>query len=209
VFFIYANAPGVSGNDVSHSNVVVDEVKLGAAPTEYSQHGAVLRVKLSAPQTSQFTLKMKWRGVVPRSPEGSGGLMDAMGGMDLSSIFGGAAQPKKEPDYGVYSYGNGVLSLGSFWYPSLAVRQNGKWMDEAPGGVGDVGFAEASDFTVVIAVKGTHLLPELIDQSIVVTTGQDSGGWVTPNSNSMSFESQKSRDFSVLVSDQFITKKRK
>src|SRR5690606_10710379 len=113
-------------------------------------NGAVLRVKFPQPQSTPVALDMKWRGVVPRAPAGSGGLMDAMGGMDLSSIFGGGAQQKKEPDYGVYSYGNGVLSLGSFWYPSLAVRQNGKWMDEAPSGVGDVGFSETSFFTVYV-----------------------------------------------------------
>ncbi len=205
VFFIYANAPGVSGNDAAHSNVVVDEVKLGGTKAEYSQLGAVLRVKLPAPQTGNFTLKMKWRGVVPRSPEGSGGLMDAMGGMDLSSIFGGGAtnQPKKEPDYGVYSYGNGVLSLGSFWYPSLAVRQNGKWMDEAPGGVGDVGFSEASDFSVhAQSAKGVAFVATGTDATALMDARQ------TPNIEQHLFTANSTRDFSILASEQFVTKQK-
>src|SRR5690606_13066694 len=45
VFFIYANAPGISGNDGERTNIVVDEVKLNGAPLEYSLSGAVLRVK--------------------------------------------------------------------------------------------------------------------------------------------------------------------
>src|SRR5687768_13765799 len=43
VFFIYANAPGVSGNDEAHTNIVVDEVTLNGAGLEYSLDGAVLR----------------------------------------------------------------------------------------------------------------------------------------------------------------------
>jgi hypothetical protein len=202
VFFIYANAPGVAGNDASHSNVVVDEVKLGDALLEYSQRGAVVRVKLPAPQTSQFTLNLKWRGVVPRAPAGSGGLMDAMGGMDLSSIFGGGAQTKKDVDYGVYSYGNGVLSLGSFWYPSLAVRQNGKWMDEAPGGVGDVGFAEASDFHVSVAGVEKEM--------IVFPTRSGFDGVFEKNApGEHRFFAAGLRDFPLLVSDQFVHRQRK
>ncbi len=199
VFFIYANAPGVSGNDASHSNIVVDEVKLGDALLEYSQLGAVLRVKLPAPQTERFHLEMKWRGVVPRSPAGSGGLMDAMGGMDLGAIFGGGAQPKKEPDYGVYSYGNGVLSLGSFWYPSLAVRQTGKWMDEAPGGVGDVGFSDASDFHV--SVSGA-------EKEMIVFPGRSGfdGSFEKGEPGRHNFYGAGLRDFPLLISDQFVRK---
>ena len=236
VFFIYANAPGVSGNDADHTNIVVDEVTLNGAKLEYSLNGAVLRVKLPQAQSTPFTLDFKWRGVVPRAPAGSGGIMEAMGGMDLSSIFGGAAttEKKKDPDYGVYSYGNGVLSLGSFWYPSLAVRQNGKWMDEAPSGVGDVGFSEASDFDVAISP------PPNTDSITTATTGNlvlmssertESVGPFTSDQyrkstkspiNQLSgtgkpsyrhtpdiYQANEVRDFTILVSDQFVIKAKK
>ena len=103
--------------------------------------------------------------------------MEAMGGMDLGAIFGGAAttEKKQDPDYGVYSYGNGVLSLGSFWYPSLAVRQNGQWMDEAPSGVGDVGFSEASDFSLGLSFVADAKRPADVSYGmygvIVATSG--------------------------------------
>ena len=56
VFFIYANAPGVSGNDADHTNIVVDEVTLNKAKLEYSLQGAVLRVKLPQPQSTPCLL---------------------------------------------------------------------------------------------------------------------------------------------------------
>lgn len=201
VFFIYANAPGVSGNDESHHNVVVDEVLFAGQKTEYSQSGAVLRVKLPQAQTRGFDLKIKWRGVVPRAPAGSGGLLDAMGGMDLGGLLSGAATPKKDPDYGVYSYGSGVLSLGSFWYPSLAVRQNGKWIDEAPSGVGDVGFSEASDFDVLVK-RGNAKSGSAFPWSVVAT----GDGYYDNSSTSYQFLESKTRDFSILASDQFVEK---
>lgn len=193
VLFIYANAPGISGNDGQHKNIVVDEVKLNGAAVPFSLDGAVLRVELPQPQSSAFTLDFKSRGVVPRAPAGSGGLLDAMGGMDLGSLLGGgAAQTKKEPDYGVYSYGNGVLSLGSFWYPSLAVRQGGKWIDEAPGGVGDVGFSEVSDFSVQ--------LPHSQALNIVAP------GEGKVSANSLTFSAPGVRDFAILASPDFVSK---
>jgi hypothetical protein len=210
VFFIYANAPGVSGNDGGHHNVAVDEVTLGAQKLEYSLDSAVLRVKLPTAQSTPFTLSIKWRGVVPRAPAGSGGLMDAMGGMDVGALLGGnlggTTQPKKDPDYGVYSYGNGVLSLGSFWYPSLAVRQNGKWMDEAPSGVGDVGFSEASDFRVFIKPSE--------GQAFIVSTGKHDFAANEPVADNAVenpyghgwFFANNVRDFAVLVSNQFTVK---
>ena len=193
VFFIYANAPGVTGNDGAHKNIAIDEVTLNGAPLDYSLDGAVLRVKFPQPQSAPVVLDMKWRGVVPRARAGSGGLIEAMGGMDLGSLFGGAAgQTKKEPDYGVYSQGNGVLSLGSFWYPSLAVRQNGKWIDEAPGGVGDVGFSEVGDFSV----RFTPSFP-----LVVATTGE-----AEARGDGTAFSATGVRDFALLASADFISK---
>ncbi len=99
---------------------------------------------------------------------GEDGALGALGALDpemlnelgLGDLDLGAAgkTPKAAPkkaentDYGLYTYGNGVLSLGSFWYPQLAVRQNGKWIDDAPEGLGDVAFAVMSDYDVTFNV---------------------------------------------------------
>jgi hypothetical protein len=207
VFFIFANAGGVGGDDERRKNIVVDRVSLNGQAVPFSLNNAVLRVKLPQATSSRFTLKVDYHGVVPRSAPGSGGLGDMMGalGTDISGllgggILGGATTPQtpakpKNTDYGLYTYGNGILSLGSFWYPSLAVRQNRKWVDEAPQGLGDVAYAEMSDFDVRFNVPASV--------TIAATSIQP------PSSATQAarvFSARNVRDFAVLMSEDFIVK---
>ncbi len=199
VFFLFANAGGVGGSDGSKKNIAVDEVTLNGRKVPWKLDGSVLRVQLPQTQSSDFTLRLNWHGVVPRSPAGSGGIMEMLGGGgDLSSMFGGSgaadSQKPKNVDYGLYTYGNGILSLGSFWYPSLAVRQNGKWIDEAPEGLGDVAYAEMSDYRVAIAVSANNVM--------IAAPGSRSAG--TQSQNGETFEANNVRDFAVLMSDQYV-----
>jgi hypothetical protein len=98
-------------------------------------------------------------------------------------MLGGAATPQtpakpKNTDYGLYTYGSGILSLGSFWYPSLAVRQNRKWVDEAPQGLGDVAYSEMSDFDVRfnvppgVTIAATSTQPVSATQTAVFSSPQ-------------------------------------
>ena len=208
VFFLYAN----SMSDTDRPFIVVDEVSLGAAKIPFKLDGAVLRVPLPQAQNVPFELKINYRGVVPRAPEGSGGLMDATGslgglGGDIGGMLGGITgetekpkQPekKKTVDYGLYSYGQGVLGLGSFWYPSLAVRKDGKWMDDAPDGPGDVGYSDASDFEVMLE------LPSELKLNIV-TPGRDIVG-VSLLPGFHYLQADNVRDFAVLISKDFVVK---
>lgn len=204
VCFLYANSSGVGGEDSRRKNIVVDKVALSDSagaygpPTSFVLNGPVLRIKLPQPQSEPFTLRFDWHGVVPKAPPGGGGIMDMMGG-DLSSLLGGlggeqGAPKPKNVDYGLYTYGNGVLSLGSFWYPSLAVRKDGKWDDEAPEGLGDVGYSELSDFQVALKVPDTVK---------VAATGESAevGG---NRAGTRSLVARGVRDFSVLMSEDFV-----
>jgi hypothetical protein len=204
VFFVFANAGGVGGADASHPHVAIDRVRLNGAPLKWKMDGAVLRVALPTPQTGAFTLDFEWHGVIPRLPA-SGGIGDLMGGAgaDISGLLGGlmgggtpdpaaaAAAKKKEEntDFGLYGFADGVLSLGAFWYPTLAVRENGRWIDEAPRGLGDVSFAEASDYTVSI---------EAPPQVLVAAPGVESKAGAA-----RSWRAGSLRDFAILASDQF------
>lgn len=196
VFFVYANAGGVGGEDERRKNIAVDSVSLGGQAVPFTLNGAVLRVNLPQAQTRPFTLEIKWHGVVPRSPAGGGGLADMMGG-DIGSLLGGASQPGEKPknvDYGLYTYGNGILSLGAFWYPTLAVRQHGQWIDEAPEGLGDVAFSVMSDYEVALNVS----------QPVKVAAP---GTPSMAQSNALSrwhlFRASNVRDFAVLMSEDF------
>ena len=216
VFFLYANAGGVGGDDERRKNIVVDGVSLNDAAVPFTLHGAVLRVTLPAAQSAPFTLNIATHGIVPRSPAGAGGIAEMMGGLsgDVGGLLGGlgglggaTGQPPAKPknaDYGLYTYGNGMLSLGSFWYPSLAVRQNGAWIAEAPEGLGDLAYSEMSDFSVkfdvsrpvVIAATGTYSVPQNS------TRGTYPPGYHHP------IVARNVRDFAVLMSEDYTVKEK-
>ena len=219
--FLYANAGGVGGSDSRRKNIVVDKVTFGGRTVPFQLNGAVLKVQLPQAQTNAFEMVVESHGVVPRSPAGAGGLADMMGGLgalggslggdfDLGTLEGlgldlGLGDLPKTPatkkpenqDYGLYTYGNGVLSLGSFWYPQLAVRHNGKWIDQAPEGLGDVAFSVMSDYEVAfdvpqsvsIAATGSHML----------STGSG-------NRQTVAFKAANARDFAVLMSEDWLKK---
>ncbi len=201
VFFVFANAGGVGGADSSHANIAIDNVALNNTPVPWKVDGAVLHVALPQAQLSTFVLHFDWHGVIPRLPP-SDGISDLMGGAgaDLSGLLGGAlggggaapATPKREEntDFGLYAFGNGVLSLGAFWYPTLAVRTPRHWIDEAPHGLGDVSYAVQSDYSVSV---------EAPPQVLVAAPGQEGGA-----GNARTWKASGVRDFPILASDSFV-----
>ena len=204
VFFLYANAGGVGGDDERRKNLVVDRVSLeNGASVPFKLDGAVLRATLPSPQSVPFTLQIDYHGVVPRGAKDEGGLSSMMGalGGDISGLLGmgaptGEKIKPKNTDYGLYTYGNGILSLGSFWYPALAVRRNGKWADSAPEGLGDVAYSEKSDFAVQIrAPKGV----------VLAAPGQITSR-VDGETSVFSIRANAAREFAVLMSEDFVAK---
>ncbi|HEX8552693.1 MAG TPA: M1 family aminopeptidase [Abditibacteriaceae bacterium] len=200
VLFIFANAGGVGGlgeKEARVKNITVQSVQFAGKSVPFTLDGAVLRVTLPQPQRQKFSLDIAWKGVVPRAPESSGGLAEMMGGMDLGGLFGGgAAKTKpKNVDYGLYSYGNGVMSLGSFWYPVLAIRRDGKWIDEAPEGLGDVAYAELSDYRVTLVTS---------PPAIVAATGSQLRLPMPVPRGHYDFAASGVRDFAVLASADFV-----
>lgn len=211
VFFLYANANGVGGSDGRRKNLAVDSVSFGGQKVPFKLDGAVLRVSLPTPQTSPFQVQIAYHGVVPRGSDTDGGI-GGMLGTDVSGALGGllggglggdatgqattTAAPKKadNTDYGLYTYGNGILSLGSFWYPQLAMREGGKWVDAAPEGLGDVAYAVKSDYRVHLDVPPTVK---------VVAPGQ-----ISRDANGVNIQAPNVREFAVLASEDFIGKSR-
>ena len=145
--------------DERHRNISVDSVRLTENPVPFTLTGPLLRVELPQPMTVPFDLRIDYHGIVPQHAEtgDAGGLAGLMGtsGIDLGSLLGGVGESSGRPrhtDYGLYTYSGGMLSLGSYWYPQLAVRKAGRWIDELPQGAGDIGFSEAGDFEVRLTV---------------------------------------------------------
>jgi hypothetical protein len=204
VFFIYANAGGVGGGaDARRKYISVNRVTLAGRAMPFALNGAVLRVQLPQAQNGLFELTIQSQGVVPRAPAGSGGLADMLGGLGSlggSLDLGGGTKPKTQnADYGLYTYGDGILSLGSFWYPQLAMRQNGKWIDEAPEGLGDVAFSEMSDYEVTFNVP-EDVIVAATGNAVPVTVG------ATQGRKMQGFRAPQARDFAVLMSEDWTTK---
>ena len=201
VCFLYANAPGIGGTDIRHGNVVVDSAALDAIPVSYEMKGPVLRVQLPHAEDHPFWLEILCHGVTPRSPPDSGGIADLMGGLgsDLSGLLGGGTteQKSRRTDYGLYTYGSGILSLGSFWYPQLSVRQDGKWDDSIPEGPGDLNYSEMADFKVTV-----HTPADVI----VAAPGDSEGAGSGPGG--ITFRADGVRDFAVLMSDDYVVKRK-
>ena len=202
-FFIYANYAAIVG-DERRRNISVDSARLNGAAVPFSLSGPVLHVELPQPMAAPFTLSLDYHGVVPRATVGKGGgdLTGLLGtsGLDLGSLLGGledSAGSHKRADYGLYTYGSGILSLGSYWYPQLAVRQGGRWIDTVPEGVGDVSFSEAADFDVrLTAPRGV----------VVAATGlaDDQGAIAAPGRRLMRATISRARDFAVLMSEDYV-----
>ena len=164
-FFLYANADGVGGAGANRKNLKVESVSVDGAPIKWNLNGAVLRANLAAPQAGPLLVEIKYKGVVPRSDDKDDGMMGGLMGADISGMLGlGAPDAQAEKpradntDYGLYTASRGIVSLGSFWYPQLAVRQNGKWAEDAPAGLGDVAFSEKSDYRVSLGIPKAYVV---------------------------------------------------
>jgi hypothetical protein len=186
VFYLYANSSGIVSDD-RRKHIVVDEVWLGQEMMPFSLDGAMLRVTLSKPQNHSFTLRIAYHGIVPRSAGSESGQLFAALGSMLSDATQDASSGNS--DYGLYCYSDGILSLGSFWYPQLAVRENGRWIDEVPQGLGDVTYSEASDFDVGLTISANVK---------VVTSGTAS--------KAGRYIALKVRDFAILMSEDYTCK---
>ena len=197
-FFLFANADGVGGANANTRNLVVDDVLVNGRRANWKLDGPVLKVRFASPQANDVPVEVRYHGLVPRSAADAG-IMGGMLGADVSSLFGmggdgnGAAPAKpKNTDYGLYTASPQIVSLGSFWSPTLAVRANGKWADTPPDGLGDVAYAQKSDYRVSLNVpQGTT----------VVAPGR-----VTPSQNGVEIIADNVRDCAILASPEFVAK---
>ena len=198
VFFLYANADGVGGAGAGRKNLKVERVTVDGAPVKWNLDGAVLRVVLPNPRINAFEVAIDYKGIVPRSDGKDDDMMGGLMGADISGMLGLPGAEKAAPkadntDYGLYTASKGIVSLGSFWYPQLAVRQNGKWADDAPAGLGDVAFSEKSDYRVSLGVPRDMVIaaPGLVARS--------ADGRATIQADNV-------RECAVLLSDNYLTK---
>ncbi len=193
-FFLYANADGVGGASKTQRNLVVDAVTVNGQHADWTLVGPVLKVKFSAPQSQTVQVQVRYHGLVPRSQAESG--MAGLMGTDVSGLLGmggGGKTPAEKPkntDYGLYTATPQIVSLGSFWSPTLAVRRNGKWVDAPPSGLGDVAYAQKSDYHVALDAPA--------DWTVV------GPGTVTRTGTHVEIAADDVRDCALLASREFV-----
>lgn len=190
-FHLYANAPGVTRTDKKSPNLVIEKVLSGNDENlPFTQDGTLLKVLLPAPKRTFTTLEISWHGQVPTLPTPASALADLMP-MDLGDVIGEKSEKATYRDYGLYSYRNGIVSLGTYWFPMLALRSDGKWQDEIPAGPGDLSVAAASDYKADIEVTDAPA-----DISIITTQAG-------AKANSLHSQITAARDFPVVIGENF------
>ena len=193
-FFLYANADGVGGASKTQRNLIVDGVLVNGQSAAWTLDGPVLKVKFAAPQSQTVRVEVRYHGLVPRSAAESG--MAGLMGTDVSGLLGmggatkGATEKAKNTDYGLYTATPQIVSLGSFWSPTLAVRQGGHWADAPPSGLGDVAYAQKSDY---------HVSLDAPPAWTIVGPGQ-----VTRQGSRVEIAADDVRDCAILASREFV-----
>lgn len=190
-FHLYANAPGVTRAKDKSPNIVIEKVLSNDnEELTFTQQGTVLKVLLPSPQSTFAKLQISWRGQVPTLPTPASALADLMP-MDLGDVMGEKSKKESYRDYGLYSFRNGILSLGTYWFPMLALRSDGKWQDEIPAGPGDLTVAAASDYKASIEVTNAPA-------NISIVTTQASA-----KANSLHSQIDAARDFPIVIGENF------
>jgi hypothetical protein len=119
--------------------------------------------------------------------------------MDFNGLvpvdFGGNATPA---GYGIYNFTEGVLAL-SGWYPILAVYDQGSWDLDPVSAIGDSVYSDTGFYTVDLGTAA--------DQ-VVAATGIATQRQTTKNTTHYTFSSGPVRDFTMVMSPDFLVASR-
>jgi len=190
-FHLYANAPGVTRAAENSPNLVIEKVlSQDNQNLTFTQEGTLLKVLLPSPERTFAKLQISWHGQVPKLPTPASALADLMP-MDLGDVLGEKSDKASYRDYGLYSFRNGIVSLGTYWFPMLALRSDGKWQDDILTGPGDLSVAAASDYTANIEVTNAPA-------NISIITTQAGA-----KANSLHSQIAAARDFPVVIGENF------
>jgi hypothetical protein len=106
-------------------------------------------------------------------------------------VLGEKSDKASYRDYGLYSFRNGIVSLGTYWFPMLALRSGGKWQDDILPGPGDLSVAAASDYKFNIEVTNAPA-------NISIITTQAGA-----KASSLNSQIAAARDFPVVIGENF------
>ncbi len=193
---LYPNARALTPDDTR--NVVVRKVSSSGTPATFDAKGIVLTVHLPTPVAprAQVDLDVAFDGILPRMKPGESDVL-GQSMQQMGEIFGGlvgSEGQKTAGDYGIFAYGDGILSFGN-WYPQLPAWRNGSWQVANESAIGDMGFAESADYGIVVTAPA--------DVVVVATGAQASERKLADGLVERRFEAAHARNAAVEMSRKF------
>jgi hypothetical protein len=165
--FVYFHLhPNLLNGAIEVSNVAVNGQVV--APILESVNDSVMRVPLPAALApgEQVVIDMKFLTAVPREPG---------------------------PNYGIFVYTEGVLTLAHF-YPMVAVFDEEEWNLEPPDSDGDVTYGDTSFYLVEITAPPE---PVIVASGTAIATSQ------TGEAQTITFAAGPMRDFYAVLSERY------
>ena len=189
-FFLYPNTEHVGIS--SGAELVVNKVTADGIPVSTQQVGPTLRVPLPKPLRpgQEVIVEMRFQGHVVHLKDGSSDMWKLAMDQLVQMFFG---DDSSHGGYGIYSYGDGITSLG-LWYPVLSARRDGQWDLEQGGTMGDVSFFDVSNYRVRVNAPS---------DMTIVTTGVEVKRTLVGERIQTEFLAGGVREFCVQMSPQY------
>jgi len=189
-FFLYPNTEHVG--IASGAELVVSKVTADGTSVSTQQVGPTLRVPLPEPLQpgQEVVVEMRFQGHVVHLKEGSSDMWKLAMDQLVQMFFG---DDSSHGNYGIYSYGDGITSLG-LWYPVLSARHEGQWDLEQGGTMGDVSFFDVSNYRVRVNAPS---------DMAIVTTGVEVKRTIDGQRVDVEFLAGGVREFCVQMSPRY------
>ena len=173
---LHLYAAAVSKAEDGPRVIAVRSATINGQDAEFTVDGVLLTVRPPAPVSGEVEVTIDFEGVLPRMEPGESGLMGQsleQLGQILGGMFGGKTPPP-EADFGLLTYGDGILSFGN-WYPQLPAFQQGGWQLADSSPVGDFGFSDIADYRLSVnlppgaVVAATGILESSVETDGLIT----------------------------------------
>lgn len=188
---IYPNSDAIIA-DPEENNVIVENVRVNDNVVQYSNESSILEIKLSSSLKpgQKVEILLDFKGQIPRINRPTDAILSQTL-KQLIDILG--AGGKASGNYGIYSYGNHIFSLG-LWYPIVSAHDTRGWDIAKASGIGDVSYYDVSNY--LVRITGPQ-------NAVVVTTGVKTGSTTRNGLTTTNYEAEAVRDFAIQISEDY------
>ncbi len=191
-FLLYPNSGELT--EPGTRQLLVSDVTIDGVTVASESAGDRLRVPLPKPLLpgEALTVAMSFEGVVTRLPAKAHDLEQQAMNQVLELVLG---ESQGKGGFGVFAYGDRILSLG-LWYPILAAYDDRGWDLDRNGGVGDVSYFDVANYRVTVTAPASVR---------VASTGVELASRVEGERRTTELGAAGVREFTVEASEHFQT----